>query len=222
MGGGLKSPAKIYCLKCDISKYFDSVNHKILLKLIGKKIKCGKTMELMEKIVRSDNAEMGKGIPIGNLTSQLFANIYLNELDNFIKRELQARYYLRYMDDFLVLDYDKKKLRLMKEEIKKFVENKLSLKLHPKKATVSPVNEGIDFLGYVVFENYKLLRKSTVKRFIKRTKKYARMVEQKKMSGEKFDASVASWMAYAKFGNSWRLRKKIARKFGFTASLDLV
>lgn len=209
MGGGLKSPAKIYCLKCDISKYFDNVNHEILLKFIGKKINCGKTMNLVEKIVRSDRAQEGKGIPIGNLTSQLFANIYLNELDNFIKRELQARYYLRYMDDFLILDWNKKKLREVKEEIKKFAENKLSLKLHPKKATVSPVNSGIDFLGYVVFENYKLLRKSTVKRFIKRTRKYLRMVEKGKMNEEKFDDSVASWMAYAKFGNSWRLRKKV-------------
>ena len=106
--GGLKSPAKIYCLKCDISKYFDSVNHEILLKLIGKKINCDKTMKLMEKIVRSDNVQAGKGIPIGNLTSQLFANIYLNELDCFLKRGLSARYYLRYMDDFLILDKDKK------------------------------------------------------------------------------------------------------------------
>lgn len=169
-------------------------------------------MNLVEKIVRSDNAKLGKGIPIGNLTSQLFANIYLNELDNFIKRELQARYYIRYMDDFLILDCDKKKLREMKEEIKKFVENKLGLKLHPKKATVSPINSGIDFLGYVVFENYKLLRKSTVRRFIKRTRKYAKMVEQNKMSEEKFDASIASWTAYAKFGDSWRLRNSLEER----------
>lgn len=169
-------------------------------------------MNLVEKIVRSDNAKERKGIPIGNLTSQLFANIYLNELDCFIKRVLSARYYIRYMDDFLILDANKKKLREMKEEIKKFVENKLGLKLHPKKATVSPINSGIDFLGYVVFENYRLLRKSTVKRFVKRTKKYAKMVEQEKMDEEKFDASVASWTAYAEFGNSWRLRGKLSVK----------
>lgn len=166
----------------------------------------------MEKIVRSDNVQAGKGIPIGNLTSQLFANIYLNELDYFLKRGLSARYYLRYMDDFLILDKDKKKLHLMKDKIKHFLENKLGLKLHPKKATVFPIDKGIDFLGYVVFENYKLLRKSTVKRFVKRTKKYIKMVEQKKMSEEKLNASVVSWSAYAKFGDSWGLRRKLTEK----------
>ena len=90
-------------------------------------------MNLWKKSSQGDNAQIGKGIPIGNLTSQLFANIYLNELDCFLKRGLSARYYLRYMDDFLILDKDKKKLRLIKDEIKQFLENKLGLKLHPKK-----------------------------------------------------------------------------------------
>jgi len=190
------------------------VNHGILLKLVGKKIKCDKTMELMGKIIKSDNAPSGKGIPIGNLTSQLFANIYLNELDCFIKRNLRARYYIRYMDDFLILDFSKKKLHQAKEEIRRFLENNLRLKLHPKKANVCPADKGIDFLGYVVFENYRLLRKSTIKRFIKRTKKYAKKVEQNQLTKDKFAQSVASWTAYAGFGNSWRLRRKLGRKGG--------
>ena len=179
------------------------------MKLVGKKINCDKTMNLVEKIVKSDNESTGKGIPIGNLTSQLFANVYLNELDNFIKRNLRAKYYLRYMDDFLILDFDKKKLHRTKEEIRRFLENNLRLKLHPKKANVSPADKGVDFLGYNVFESYKLLRKSTVKRFIKRTKKYLKMVGQNKMTREKLNASITSWTAYARLGNSWRLRKKL-------------
>ncbi|MDO8482480.1 MAG: RNA-directed DNA polymerase [bacterium] len=177
--------------------------------MIGKKIQDDRVFDLIKIIIRSNNAETGKGIPIGNLTSQLFANIYLNELDRFIKRGLSARYYLRYMDDFLILDPDKKKLHLIKNKIRWFLENKLCLKLHPKKATVSPIHKGIDFLGYIVFKSYKLLRKSTVKRFIKRMRVYKKVVEQNKMSVEKLSASIRSWLAYAKFGNSWRLIKQL-------------
>ncbi|MBI5742554.1 MAG: RNA-dependent DNA polymerase [Candidatus Niyogibacteria bacterium] len=205
---------KIYCLKCDVSKYFDSIDQNVLLKLIEKKIQDAKVFNLIKMIIRSNNAEAGKGIPIGNLTSQLFANIYLNELDRFVKRNLQIRYYLRYMDDFLILDFSKKKLRWTKDEIQKFLENKLCLKLHPKKATISPIDKGIDFLGYIVFENHKLLRKSTVKRFVKRIRKYMQMVEQNKMSEEKLNASVMSWVAYAKYARSWKLRKYIGERLG--------
>ena len=115
---------------------------------------------------------------------------------------------MRYMDDFLILDGNKKNLHRIKSEIKTFLTDKLKLELHPKKANVSPIDKGIDFLGYVVFENYKLLRKSTVKRFTKRTKKYLKMVEQNKLTKEKFVQSLISWAAYAKFGNSWRFRKR--------------
>lgn len=104
------------------------------------------------------------------------------------------------MDDFLILDYDKRRLREFKFEIQEFLSHKLKLELHPKKANVYPADKGIDFLGYINFENYRLLRKSTVKRFIKRTKKG-------------FDNnSVWSWLNYAKFSNSWRLRKNLGEK----------
>lgn len=200
---------KIYCLKCDISKYFNSVDQNILLRLIEKKVRDAKTLNLIKIIIHSDNMETGKGMPIGNLTSQLFANIYLNKLDCFIKRSLQARYYLRYMDDFLILDFNKKKLHFAKDKIRRFLEDELNLKLHPKKAIIFPIDKGIDFLGFIVFENYKLLRKSTVKRFIKRMKKYKKMFEENKISLEKFNNSARSWSAYAKFGDSWGLRKKL-------------
>jgi retron-type reverse transcriptase len=198
-----------FCLKCDISKYFNSVNHEILLRLIRKKIACKRTMKLIEHIVRSDNAEMGTGIPIGNLTSQLFANVYLNELDQFMKRNMQIRYYIRYMDDFLVLNNNKKKLHALKVSIKHFLDKKLRLTLHPKKATISPIQNGIDFLGYLVYKQYRLLRKSTVKRFMVRTRKQQKMFKNGLLSEEQLNASIASWLTYATFGNSWRLRNKI-------------
>lgn len=201
--------AKSYCLKCDISKYFDSVDQNILLKLVEKKIQDTKVLNLVKMIIYSDNRETRKGIPIGNLTSQLFANIYLNELDQFVKRKLQVKEYIRYMDDFLILDCDKKKLSKIKKEILEFLKERLKLELHPKKTSVFPTDKGIDFLGYQIFRNYRLLRKSTVKRFVKRTRKYKKMVECKLLEQDKFDRATISWLAYAKFGNSWRLREKL-------------
>ncbi len=130
---------KIYCLKCDISKYFENVNHKILLEIIKKKITDERVVWLIEKILNSSEEKPGVAIPIGNLTSQLFANIYLNELDQFVKHKLKVEYYIRYMDDFLILNCDEKKLYQIKEEIQKFLQEKLELKLHPQKSTVVKV-----------------------------------------------------------------------------------
>ena len=133
-GGGLTCP-KIFCLQCDISKYFDSINHEIILDLIKRKISDGKTIWLIEEILNSSQESPGTGIPIGNLTSQLFANIYLNELDQFIKHGLRARYYIRYMDDFLFLNFDKRELCQIKGEIREFswLHNLWKLSITPKK-----------------------------------------------------------------------------------------
>jgi len=198
--------AKIFCLKCDISKYFESINHKILFNLLQKKIADQKALILLKKIIDSTPGE--KGIPIGNLTSQLFANIYLNELDQFVKHRLRCRYYLRYMDDFLILDFNKKKLHQIKEIIRNFLQDKLKLELHPQKANVFPTYKGIDFLGYVVYNHYKLLRKATVKRFLKR-------IKNKPLLG----TSISSWLVYARFADSYRLRKKIQQRDAFLTLL---
>ena len=210
-------------MKCDVSKYFDSIDHQILFSLLRKKIADQKVLWLVKIILESSNKESGKGIPIGNLTSQLFANVYLNELDQFVKHQLRLKYYLRYMDDFLILDFEKKKLHQIKEKIREFLQNKLKLELHPKKANIFQIDKGIDFLGYQIFVSdptgrrpgggiYRLLRKSTVKRFIKRTRAYQKRLKQELMSCEKFNNSLQSWLAYAEHGNSWRLRKNLSEK----------
>jgi len=220
----LKNNLNSYCLKCDISKYFDNIDHQILFKLIQKKIVDQKVLWLIKRILESSNKEFGKGIPIGNLTSQLFANIYLNELDQFVKHKLRMKYYIRYMDDFLILGYDKKELHRIEKEIKKFLQDKLKIELHPKKANVFPIHpvrydklsngasKNIDFLGYRIFGTHKLLRKSTVKRFIRRTKAYQRKSKMDLISQEKFNQSLQSWLAYACFGNSYQLRKNLSGK----------
>ena len=160
---------KFFCLKCDISKFFDNVDHNVLKQIIHKKISSPGVLWLIDLIIDSHNEQ--KGIPIGNLTSQLFANIYLNELDHFIKDRLGIKYYIRYMDDFLILDVDKNRLFDLRNQIREFLQFHLKLNLHPKKSEYFSVDGGIDFLGYLVFKSYILLRKSTVKRFLKKLKK---------------------------------------------------
>ena len=212
------APLKTYCLQGDISKYFDSIDHQVLLELIKKKIGDQKTIWLIEEILGSCYSrkiyknlfDVKKvGIPIGNLTSQLFANIYLNKLDQFVKHQLKIKYYLRYMDDFLILDFSKNKLHQIKSRLQKFLKNELRLELNPRKINIFPIKNGIYFLGYCIFRDYKLLRKDTVRRFIKRTKFYQKRVSLGLMSKEKFATFLQSWIAYAEFGNSWRLRKRL-------------
>jgi len=209
-----KSFSDLYCLQCDISKYFDSINQSILFSLIEQKISDKKVLWLIKKILNSSHREINTGIPIGNLTSQLFANIYLDELDKFIKHKFRIKYYIRYMDDFLILDHNKKKIHQIKEEIQEFLQNKLKLKLHPKKANVYPIKHSVNFLGYKIFKNYMLLRKNTVKRFIKRIRSYQKKLMKKLINKRKFNNFLSSWVIYAKLANSWQLRKDLSKKLG--------
>jgi len=211
----------MYCLQCDISKYFDNIDHKELKSLLTKKIKDQQVEWLLESIIDSsgtlsfgedlfDNRRVG--IPIGNLTSQLFANIYLNELDQFVKHQLHEKYYLRYMDDFLILGSNKKELHRTKKIINSFLWSRLRLRMNPKKVHIYPVNIGIDFLGYRIWITHKLLRKSTVKRFIKRTRKYSKNIQKGKMDIVELDQSLQSWILYAKEGRSWKLREDLQKR----------
>lgn len=222
VGGGGRHNG-LYCLKCDISKYFANIDHGILLECITKKIADPRCLRLLEEIIASSHEQIiyedlltvrRAGTPIGNLTSQLFANIYLNELDQFIKHVLRERWYVRYMDDFLILGYDKKELHVLKERIAGFLSDHLRLTLHPKKAAVFPADLGIDFLGYRVFISHCLLRPSTVRRFIRRTRRNERAFARGEIGKDYRDSALRSWIAYAQKGNSWRLRQKIGSEMG--------
>ncbi len=193
-----------YVLKCDVSKYFPSVNHEVLKKIIRKKIADKKLLLLLDNII--DSTE--NGIPIGNLTSQLFANIYLNELDEFVKYELKIKFYIRYMDDFIILHESKQYLHKLKEDIRVFFIS-IKLTLHPKKANVFPVRSGIDFLGYRIFDNHRLVRKSTVKRFLKTVKKKIKKYDLEDMNFDKLMESFNSWEAYMAHANSHQLKNSL-------------
>jgi retron-type reverse transcriptase len=158
----------IYALKCDVQKFFDSVDHNILLELIQRRIQNPDTIQLLQKIVHSFKTKDGKGLPIGNVTSQLFANIYLNELDWFIKYKLKIRHHLRYCDDFVILNADSRRLLDAVGRIQDFLNSKLKLSLHPNKVIIRKYNQGIDFLGYVVRPYCTTLRTKTKNRMLRK------------------------------------------------------
>ena len=155
-----------YCLKCDVKKFFDNINHDILINTLKREIENSDILSLIEEVVFSFQKE--KGIPLGNLTSQYFANIYLNELDQFVKRKLRIKYYIRYTDDFLILNSDKNYLLELIKPINNFLKGRLKLNLHPDKIIVRKYNQGIDFLGYVTLPYYRVLRTKTKKRMFRK------------------------------------------------------
>lgn len=202
--------SKVYCLKCDIKNYFGSIDHNILLEFIRRKIKCQSTMQLIENIINSTDGI--KGIPIGNLTSQLFANLYLNELDYFIKHNLKIKYYIRYMDDWIILSPDKKYLWDILKQIKIFLQENLFLELN-NKTSIFPISQGIDFLGYRIWPTHKLLRKNSKKRMKRKLKIYQILYKENKINIDKIIPSLMSWLGHASHCNSYNLRKKILGKF---------
>ena len=157
-----------YALKCDVKKFFDSISHSKLLELIQKRVDDLETVALVRQIILSFQKTQGCGLPLGNVTSQLFANIYLNELDQFIKHRLKISYYLRYCDDFIILGSDSSTLATLIPTIRSFLLDSLQLTLHPKKISIRKISTGIDFLGYVILPHYQVVRTSTCKRIFRK------------------------------------------------------
>lgn len=184
-----------FVLKCDIRKFFDSINHEILINLIKRKFNEPFSLQLIEKIVSSFKISSGKGLPLGNVTSQIFANIYMNELDHFAKHALKTKYYIRYYDDFVILDESKEKLAEYISLLSDFLKNTLALELHPKKISIRKISQGVDFLGYVSLPHYRVLRTRTKRRMLKNVSKenatsYLGMLTHCK--GEKIKNSILS------------------------------
>lgn len=161
----------VWILKCDIRKFFDSIDHQILFDLIKKRIYDVQALNLLQEVIHSFNGQKGKGIPLGNLTSQIFSNIYLNELDQLVKTNLKAKYYIRYTDDFVILSTDKPYLEELILPIREFLVKSLDLQLHPQKITIKKWHQGADFLGYISFPHYSILRTKTKKRILRKIQK---------------------------------------------------
>ncbi|MCL4491225.1 MAG: reverse transcriptase/maturase family protein [Nitrospirae bacterium] len=197
---------EVYCLKADVSKFFPSVDHEVLKGIIRRTIRCKRTLQLIDGII--DSIEGPKGIPIGNLTSQLFANIYLNKLDHLVKDELQVKFYVRYMDDFVILYNDKKVLHQWRVRIGEFLGKRFGLELH-RKTSVFPIARGVDFLGYRTWPTHKLLRKRNVIGMKRRLKKLSQLYRDGRITLETVRPVIASWLGHAKHANSYNVVKRV-------------
>ena len=147
-------------------------------------------------------------MPLGNLTSQFFANIYLNELDYFIKYKLRTKYYIRYVDDFIILHNSKEQLKTWKIEIDGFLKQKLKLELHPQKSKIIPLSRGVDFVGFRNFWHYRLVRKRNINKMSSKVEEY----KQGELFKEKLLESFQGWNAYAKWADTLNLRRKIVKR----------
>ena len=220
-----------YVLKCDIKKYFPSIDRDILKAVFRRKIRDVQTLWLMDLIVDSSNPQehvleyfegddlltplnRKRGIPIGNLTSQFFANVYLNSFDHFVKEALKCRHYIRYVDDFVVLDSAKERLHQVKAEMEGYL-SKLRLKLHRDKCQIFPIKEGTNFLGYQVFPRHRRLPKSSVTRARRRFKRLQRDYSTGKISWYDVNQSVQSWLGHVQHADTYGLRRAIFSEVRF-------
>jgi retron-type reverse transcriptase len=217
---------RAYYLQLDIKDFFITIDKKILFTRIRRKVTNPEMIWLTENILfwdcttsyirKGDNTLLSnipanktlfgknnqRGLPIGNLTSQFFANIYLNELDQYVKHTLKAHYYLRYVDDFILLSKDAAELNIWQERIEEFLIRQLNLRLHPKRRKLLPVSNGIDFLGYIVRPRYILVRRRVLNNL--KTK-----LKELKAYPDKLKASIASYLGHLNWANSYNFNKKL-------------
>jgi retron-type reverse transcriptase len=159
----------VWVLKCDIRKFFASIDHAILIKIIKEYIPDKDIQWLISEVINSFySTSIGIGLPLGNLTSQLLVNIYMNKLDQFIKHKVKAKYYIRYADDFIILSQDKKWLEEIIPVIQDFLRLELCLELHPNKVSIETIASGVDFLGWVHFPDHRVIRATTKRRMFRR------------------------------------------------------
>jgi len=193
-----------YCLKMDISKFYPSIRHDILLDKIAKKIKCKNTLKLLEDIIRSVPGD--RGIPIGSYLSQYFSNIYLNDFDHWLKERMRCKYYIRYCDDAVILHNDKRFLHDILQNIERYLRDELALVLNNRTQIFPVDSRGIDFLGYKTFHGFALLRKSSKRNFYRKMA----FIEENwgQLKPQHIVSSVMSYVGWLKHCDSYNLLKK--------------
>jgi RNA-directed DNA polymerase len=187
-----------WILKCDIRKFFANIDHEILLKILEKNIVDKDIVCLLKEVIGSFNTKYREnvGLPLGNLTSQLLVNIYMNEFDQFVKHKLKEKYYIRYADDFVFMSENKAYLEKLITKISLFLEETLRLEIHPDKLFIKTLYSGLDFLGWVHFSKHKVLRTVTKKRMF-------RNIIKKEWKKE----TIRSYLGMLKYGNTEKLKR---------------
>lgn len=209
-----------YALKCDIHQFFASVDHTILLGMLEKRIKDEGVSRLLQEIVGSFTSDVPtlferKGIPIGNLTSQLFANVYMNAFDQCMKHTLKVQQYIRYTDDFVVVSDDEEYLRLLLPSVISFLQETLHLKLHPHKVTIRKLRQGIDFLGYVLLPHHRLMRTTTKRRMLRKLREKTSAASADLLPKESVEQSLQSYLGVLSHADCYRLGQDLQNQYWF-------
>lgn len=220
-----------FVLKCDVRKYFASIDHQVLKDLLARAIKCRPTLDLATRIIDGSNSQEAaiayfpgddlftpyqrrRGLPLGNRTSQFFANVYLNPLDHFVRRTLKPAVYVRYVDDFLLFGDDKRELGAMRERVEEFLAG-LRLCIHSRKSRVYRTSEGVTFLGWRIFPGRARLVRENVVRFRRRLRRLQQDFGTGRMGWAGVSQRVRAWIAHAEHGDTWRLREQIFGQCAF-------
>lgn len=190
-----------WVLKGDIKKFFASIDQATLIDILRSYIRDDDLLWLLGEVIGSfSSTAFGKGLPLGNLTSQLLVNVYMNEFDQFVKHKLKAKYYIRYADDFVIFSPEKEELERFLWQMNEFLERELKLTLHPDKAFVKTLASGVDFLGWVHFSDHRVLRTATKRRMMKRMRVHPTM------------ETIASYAGLLRHGNTHKLAEKVYRQ----------
>lgn len=226
-----------FVLKCDVRKYFPSIDHQILNRQLARVIKCRPTLELAATIIGGSNPQepvhayfpgdglftplqRRRGLPLGNQTSQFFANVYLNPLDHFVNRSLKAPVYVRYVDDFLLFDDDRARLAATKSEIETQL-SELRLRIHPGKSRIYRAADGVTFLGWRLFPDRLRLVRDNVKRFRRKLRRLQEDYHAGRVEWEDVDSRVRAWIAHAAHGDTWKLREQVFEAIPFRRACGL-
>lgn len=197
-----------WIVKVDVSKFFYTIDRELLKKILRKKIACKKTLWLLDLIIDS-SPEGETGIPLGNVTSQDFANIYLNELDQFVKRYLGIRYYVRYMDDMIAIVRTKYEARELKRKIIWFLREKLHLKENKNKSQIFPIRQGVNAYGFKIWTTHRKVRDQSKRAMKRRIRAMDRKLKAGEIELRDVLQAVNSWLGHARHSNSFNLAKKI-------------
>jgi len=204
-----------YIIKIDIKKFFYTIDRTILKKIISKKIKCKKTLRLLHKIIDSANIIDTKGLPLGNTLSQIFGNIYMNELDQYAKRKLGIKYYIRYVDDIIIFVKDKKEAKKTLWLLKNFINKNLNLKENLDKTKIFPINQGLNSIGFKIFTTHRLLRDQNKRKIKRKTKKFQSLIIREKISIKKVEQILNSWYGHCKTSNNYNFIQSLIKKNNF-------
>ncbi|MBX9761568.1 MAG: reverse transcriptase/maturase family protein [Pseudomonadaceae bacterium] len=210
---------RVYALKADIAKYFASIHRPTILTLLARTIACTRTLALVRTIIYADGEATDYGIPIGNLTSQLMANLYLHQLDMEVKHGLRAQYYARYMDDFCIIHHDKQYLHAARAHIEDWLHDHLLLRTNHKTQVTPVANRNglaLDFVGYRIYPTHRLLRRDSIKRIKTRLKSLQTQYAAGHIGLEQVRPVVCSWIAHARHADTHGLREKILSTFRFS------